>query len=238
MRLLVLIITFLLLPSLASAGEILISSAAGMMEFIKEVGKEFERRTGKEVVFNFSSSGKIAKQIEAGAPTDLFISASKFWIDYLKRMGLIEKETAIPFASTELVVVAPKGSKLNSLLEAETVAVGNKFAPVGAYALESLKRLGLYEKLKSRLIYAPNVRQITLWVMSGNADAGIIYYSDFVKYRKKLKPLKVLPENSHSPIEFFAACTGSSLKECREFEEFLKELPDEVYEKYGFKKVK
>ena len=238
MRLLVLIITFLLLPSLASAGEILISSAAGMMELVKEVGKEFEKRTGTKVVFNFSSSGKIAKQIEAGAPTDLFISASKFWIDYLKKRGLIEEESAIPFASTELVVVAPKGSKLNSLLEAETVAVGNKFAPVGAYALESLRKLGLYEKLRDRLIYAPTVRQITLWVMSGNADAGIIYYSDYVKYRNRLKLIKVLPESSHRPIEFFAACTGSSPKECREFEEFLKELPERVYKKYGFKKVK
>ncbi len=238
MRLLVLIITLLLLPITSSAKEFLISSAAGVMEFTKEVGREFERERGCKVIFNFSSSGRIAKQIEAGAPTDLFISASAFWVNYLKERGLLKPETVRPFAKTNLVVVTLKGSKVESLSQAATIAVGNKFAPVGVYALESLKSLGLYGKLKGRLIYAPTVRQITLWVISGNADAGIIYYSDYLKYRDKLKLIEVLPEKSHSPIEFFTACTGSNLRECKEFEEFLRGVPEETYQKFGLKKVK
>jgi len=236
MKLLTLIIT-LLLSGAAFGKELLVSSAAGTMELTREAGRRFSEERGVEVYYNFSSSGKLAKQIEGGAPVDCFVSASKRWIDYLKEKGLIEKETVTPIARTGLVVVAPKGSEIESLEEARTVAVGNRFAPVGRYALESLKSLGLYEKVKDRLIYAPTVRQITLWVISGNADAGIVYYPDYLKYRDRLKLIEVLPESSHSPVYFYGSCTKRGGELCREFLKEFRKLPAEVFSSYGFKKV-
>jgi len=236
MKLLTLIITLLLFGS-AYGKELLISSAAGIMELTKEAGKRFSEEKGVKVYYNFSSSGKLAKQIEGGAPVDCFVSASKRWTLYLKEKGLVEEETITPVAKTRLVVVAPKGSEVKSLEEAQTVAVGNRFAPVGRYALESLKNLGLYEKVKDKLIFAPTVRQITLWVISGNADAGIIYYPDYLKYKDKLKLIEILPESSHSPIYFYGSCTKRGGELCREFLEEFKKLPPEVYRSFGFKKV-
>jgi len=236
MKLLALIIT-LLFSTVAYGEELLVSSAAGIMELVKEEGKRFSKEKGVKVYFNFSSSGKLAKQIEGGAPVDCFISASREWIDYLLDKGLLDRKSVQPVARTELAVVAPKDSDLKSLLEAQAVAVGNRFAPVGRYALESLRNLGLYEKIKGRLIYAPTVRQITLWVISGNADAGIIYYPDYLKYRDKLKLIALLPPKSHRPIYFYGGCTSRKRELCREFIWRLKELPEEFYASYGFKKA-
>jgi len=236
MKLLTLIITLLLFGN-AYGKELLVSSAAGIAELTKEAGKRFSKEKGVKVYYNFSSSGRLAKQIEGGAPVDCFVSASKRWTLYLKERGLVEGETITPLAQTSLVVVAPKDSNLKSLEEARTVAVGNRFAPVGSYALESLKNLGLYEKVKDKLIFAPTVRQITLWVISGNADAGVIYYSDYLKYKDQLKLVEVLPESSHSPIYFYGSCTKRGGEPCREFLEEFKKLPLKVYRSFGFKKV-
>ena len=233
LRLLLLIITFI--GQTALAGELTVSAAAGAMELIKEVGKEFSKEKGVKVYFNFSSSGRLAKQIEAGAPVDVFISASHFWSSYLEKKGLLKEVR--PIAKTKLVAVAPKDSKIKSLLEAEKIAVGNKFAPVGKYAIEALKREGLYGKLKGRLIFSPTVRQITLWVASGNVDAGIIYYSDFLRYTDRLKLIKLFPPTSHSPIYFYGGCTQRGGELCKEFLNFL-EASEEIYPLYGFEKVK
>ncbi|WP_457680554.1 molybdate ABC transporter substrate-binding protein [Thermovibrio sp.] len=235
MRLLFLII-LLLLPLRVLSKELSVFSAAGVMDFMKEAGREYEKTSGSEVIFNFSSSGKLAKQIELGAPADCYASASKFWVDYLKRKKLLKEGTIKPFATTELVVVAPKESKIKNITQAQTIAVGNRFAPVGIYAVESLKNLGLYDKLKNRLIYGPTVRTLTIWVITGNASAAIIYYSDYLKFKNRLKLVEVLPKKSHRPIEFYLGCTGRKLKECKAFEDFLFKLPEKTYEKFGLEK--
>jgi molybdate transport system substrate-binding protein len=233
------LLSLLFFPPPSFATELLVSSAAGISSFVKEAGELFFKESGVKVSYNISSSGRIAKQIEMGAPTSLFVSASKYWIDYLSKLSLLEEETVFPFATTRLVVVAPKDSSLKSLKEAQTIAVGNRFAPVGSYAVESLKNLGLYDELKERLVYAPTVKQIALWVASGNADAGIIYYSDYLAYKDRLRLVGELPPDSHSPIYFYAACVKESeeKKACRDFGTLLKELPPSFYRKFGFEKV-
>ncbi len=237
MRLTVFIITLFFTVS-AFSKELTVSCAAGALDLIKEIGKRYEKETGEKITFNFSSSGKLAKQIEAGAPVDVLISASPFWSSYLTKKGLLLKESVKPIMETELVVIAPKDSNLKSLKEAETIAVGNSFAPVGKYALESLKSLKLYEKLKEKLLFAPNVRELTLWVISGNADAGIVYYSTYLKFKDKLRLIEVLPKKSHEPIFFTAGCTKKNPKECKEFERFILKQPESLFRKFGFEKVK
>jgi len=237
MRLIIFIITLLSTVPVLSK-ELTVSCAAGALDLMREIGKSYEKQTGEEVIFNFSSSGRLAKQIEAGAPVDVFISASPFWSSYLAEKGLLLKETVRPVIKTELVVITVRDSKLKSITQAKTVAVGNSFAPVGKYAIESLKRLNLHKELKEKLVFAPNVREIILWVISGNADAGIVYYSTYLKFKDKLRLLEVLPENSHEPILFTAGCTLRKPKECWKFERFITNQPESLFKKFGFEKVK
>jgi len=234
-----LIILFSFFLSNSFSAELFISAAMGTRELVSEIGNKFEKRTGNRVIFNFSSSGKLAKQIESGAPADVYISASKFWMDYLVRKGIVDKESVFPFAKTKLVLVVPKGSKITCLEEAGRIAVGDKLAPVGKYALETLKNLGLYEKIKEKLVFAPTVRQITIWVITKNADAGIIYYSDYLKFKDKLKLLKVFPENLHKPIMFYIGLVNASRRKglSRRFEEFLISRDGKEFEKFGFFKI-
>lgn len=208
----------------------------GTKELVTAIGKDFEKEKGHLVIFNFASSGKLAGQIERGADVDVYISASRFWANYLKEKGLLESVS--PFAKTELVVVTYRSSKITSLQEAERIALGDRLAPVGKYAIQALQKLGLYDKLRDRLVYAPNVRQITIWVTTKNADAGIIYYSDYLKFKDRLKLLEVLPETSHDPIRFYVGIVSSSKKKevAGEFKEFLLSAPSSTYKSFGFSK--
>ncbi len=219
------------------AGELFVSAAMGTKEFISEVGDRFERQTGNRVIFNFSSSGKLAKQIELGAPVDVYISALKFWMDYLVEKKIVDEKSVLPFAKTKLVLVVSKDSKITSLEEARKIAIGDKLAPVGRYALETLENLGLYRKIEDRLVFAPTVRQITIWVVTGNADAGIIYYSDYLKFKDKLRLLRVFPDSLHRPIMFYIGLVSPQREIGKEFEKFLLSQKDEDFEKFGFFKV-
>ncbi len=228
----------LLLSAPVLGKELLISAAMGTKEFVRTAGKEFQEKTGTKVIFNFSSSGKLINQIVQGAPSDVYISASKFWVDYGVKKGALDEKTVKPFAETSLVLIASKNGKVKELTEAERIAVGNRLAPVGKYALQTLKNLGVYEKVRDKLVYSPNVRQITVWVMTGNADLGLVYYSDYLKFKDRVKLIKFFPNKLHNPIRFYVACVeGENEKECRDFEKFLSELPQSEYKKFGLEKV-
>lgn len=230
----------LLLLSTATYGkELFIFAAMGTKGLVKTVGNEFQRETGTRLTLNFASSGKLLNQIVAGAPSDVYISASKFWADYGVKRKTLLKETVKPFAETSLVLIAPKNGKVKELTEAQKIAVGNRLSPVGKYAIETLKNLEVYGRVKEKLVYAPTVRQVTVWVMTENADLGIVYYSDYLKFKDKVKLIKVFPDNLHNPIRFYVACVkGGNLKECKEFERALSETKDFIYKKFGFRKVK
>jgi len=237
--LVLLFVQFLFLCS-SFAGVIRLSAALGTKELINHEVKLFTSFYGSDrVICNFSSSGRLAAQIEAGAPADIYISASKFWMNYLVKKGFIVPDSAKPFASTDLVLVVPLNSRISSITEAKRIAIGNRLAPVGRYAIETLKNLGIYKKLKGRFIYAPTVRQISVWVMTGNADAGIIYYSDYVKFKDRLKLLKVFPENLHEPITFWVGIVKGTKNSysAKMFEQFILNTSDSVFRKFGFKKV-
>ncbi len=226
--------------NLTFAAELSVSAAMGVREFISYLGKEFENKTGSRVVFNFSSSGKLANQIEFGAPVDVYISASDFWMNYLVSKGIVDKNTVFPFAGTELAVVTFVKSGITSLQEAKRIAIGDELAPVGRYAVEALKNLGLYGKLKNRFVFAPTVRHIAVWVITGNADVGVVYYSDYLKFKDRLKLLKILPKDSHSPILFYIGLVRSTHQRAlaEKFEKFLFSVGEEEFKKFGFYKIK
>jgi molybdate transport system substrate-binding protein len=171
----------------ASAQELTFSVAISMKEAIEELGRRFTQgRPGVVLRYNFGASGELQKQIEAGAPVDLFVSAAQRQMDALDKKGLIVASSRRVFARNVLTVVKPVDSRLDIAKPADLadarvgrVVIGNpRTVPVGQYAEESLRALGLWANVQPKLVLAENVRQALDYVARGEVDAGIVYATD------------------------------------------------------------
>jgi molybdate transport system substrate-binding protein len=175
-----------LCPS-AGAQEVTLSVAISMKDAVETLGRQFvQSRSGVVLRYNFGSSGELQKQIEAGAPVDLFISAAQRQMDELAQKSLINAATRRVFARNVLTVVKPAASTLDISKPADLlgprvqrIVVGNpKTVPVGQYAEESLKALGLWDRVQPKLVYSENVRQALDYVARGEVEAGFVYTTD------------------------------------------------------------
>ena len=169
-----------------SAGENLTVAAAADLQFaFTEIGRRFEEETGAQVTFVFGSSGNLARQIENGAPVDLFASADEEYVRQLAARGAVVPDTTRLFALGRLALVYFKGSdlRLNGLedlsrAEVTRLALANPdHAPYGRAAREALTAAGLWDRVKPKVVYGENVRQALQFVETGNADAGIVALS-------------------------------------------------------------
>lgn len=158
-------------------------AAASTADALEEVAAAFEEETGAEARINAAGSATLARQIEAGAPADLFLSANREWMDYLVARGLVDKPRDL--LGNRLVVIQPAGaapldSPEDFLAPAvRRIAVGDpESVPAGAYARQALKGLGLWDRLGPRLVPGSDVRQTLWFVERGEADAGIVYATD------------------------------------------------------------
>ena len=183
----VLVLSLLCLPTLARAQEITLSVAISMKEAVETLGRQFtQARPGVMLRYNFGSSGELQKQIEAGAPVDLFISAAQRQMDELEQKGLIDPASRRVFARNVLIVIKPAGSALDiskpaDLLDPKVrrIVIGNpRTVPVGQYAEESLKTLALWDRVQPKLVFAENVRQALDYVARGEVEAGFVYSTD------------------------------------------------------------
>jgi molybdate transport system substrate-binding protein len=191
------LVVFLLAAApLAQAQEVTLSVAISMKDAVEELGKTFmASRPGVTLRYNFGSSGELQKQIEAGAPVDLFISAATRQMDELERKKLVVSATRRVFARNVLTVIKPADSKIDivkpaDLLEARVtkIVVGHpKTVPAGQYAEESLKALGLFDKLQPKLVFSENVRQALDYVARGEVDAGFVYTTDAATRGQQVK---------------------------------------------------
>src|SRR5262250_3524720 len=177
----------LCLPAGARAQEMTLSVAISMKEAVETLGRQFtQSHSGVTLRYNFGSSGELQKQIEAGAPVDLFISAGQRQMDELQQKGLIDATTRRVFARNVLVVIKPAGSALDiskpadlAAPKVQRIAIGNpKTVPVGQYTEESLKALGLWDQLQPKFVLAENVRQTLDYVARGEVEAGFVYTTD------------------------------------------------------------
>ena len=201
-------------------GEILVSAAVSLKNAFEEIGSIYEKRTGVKVRFNLGASGLIQKQIESGAPVDVFASAGERQMNALQSRGLILTHTRRNFARNALVLIVPEDSRLPIRSFAELVrpevrkiAIGNpKTVPAGQYAQEALGNLKLWGKLQSRFVLAENVRQVLDYVARGETEAGIVYASDLSAARGKTAIAAYAPKDSHRPILYPIAV----VKETRE----------------------
>ncbi len=199
-------------------GEIIISAAISLKNAFEEIGSIYEKQTGIQVHFNFGASGLLQKQIEAGAPVDIFASAGEKQMDDLQTRGLVISETRCNFTRNGLVLVVPAHSKISirsfkdlAKPEITRVAIGSpKSVPAGQYAQEVLESLGLWNMLQSRLVLAENVRQVLDYVTRGEADAGMVYTSDIVGMHKDAIVIGNAPKGSHPPISYPIAVVKDS----------------------------
>jgi molybdate transport system substrate-binding protein len=229
--------------------EITVSAAVSLRDAFRELSKQYEERTGAKVNFNFGASGALQKQIESGAPVDVFASAGIPQMDLLAKQGLIAPETRRDFARNTLVLVVPADSTSGITTFADLggakvkkLAIGNpKTVPVGQYAEQSLTRLGLWQGLGPRLILAEDVRQALDYVARGEVDAGIVYASDVRATGDRVRIVATAPADSHDPILYpIAVVRASSRQEAaRDFiDAVMSDEGQRILEKYGFERVR
>jgi molybdate transport system substrate-binding protein len=214
-----LLLGFLLAPAQASAEEMVLSVAVSMKEAVEEVGRTFaSSRPGLVLRYNFGSSGDLQKQIEAGAPVDIFISAAQRQMDELEKGGFIVPASRRVFARNVLIVIKPADSRIDitrpgDLLDARVrrIVIGNpKTVPVGQYSEESLRALGLWERVQPKLVFSENVRQALDYVVRGEADAGFVYGTDAATRAANVKEAFRPPEDTYRPVVYPAAVVATS----------------------------
>jgi molybdate transport system substrate-binding protein len=229
--------SLLLVAALAGAAEartreLMVSAAVSMKDAVEEIARRFAAASeGAAVRLNLGASGELARQIEAGAPVDVFVSASAAHMDDLERRGRIEPATRRAFAGNRLVVVVPADARARvatpDALAAPAVArvaIGNpRTVPAGRYAEESLRALGLLERLRPKLVYAETVRQALEWVARGEIDAAWVYATDAAVRRGRVKEAFRPPEETYGPVVYPAAVVRGSDNAAlaRGFVEFL-----------------
>lgn len=226
--------------------ELVISAASSLTYALDELKKEFEAQNPNiTLTLNFASSGKLAYQIEQGAPVDVFLSASAQFMDQIENKDLIAKDSRISFSSNEMVLITNTESlsNINSFVQLKNenidmIAIGNPDSvPAGEYAIEILKNLNLWDDLKNKIVYAKDVRQVLAYVESGNVDYGIVYYSDALT-SEDIKILSTASNKLHTKIDYPAAILNDS-KNKEEAQLFLEYLASDegkaIIKKYGFK---
>jgi molybdate transport system substrate-binding protein len=222
------------LPVYAQVQSVTVFAAASLKTALDDVAAQWHKETGKTVRISYAASGALAKQIEAGAPADIFISADVPWMDYLAEHNLIKPETRRNLLGNALVLVAPSESKAQPMqMDARTdllgllgkdgrLAMGQpKSVPAGAYAEQALTALGLWSKVKDRIAQTESVRAALVFVARGEAPLGIVYRSD-AHAEPKVKVLGTFPQSSHPPIVYPIAMVAASVNpDAKAFYDYL-----------------
>jgi molybdate transport system substrate-binding protein len=228
--------------TLAHAADISLSVAASLKEVVTELSDSFAKKNG-DVKFqsNFGASGALAKQIENGAPADLFFSANMEWMDYLKERKLVDEKSTAIFAYNVLVFAGKPVLKISSLqdvVKLEKIAIGSpKSVPAGEYAMEAFKKAGIDKQLENKLVMAKDVRECLMYADRGEVDGSFVYRTDAEQMAKNAKILFVVPQELYPRVTYPMAltATGSRKAEAAAFFGFL-QTPEAkaVLAKHGF----
>jgi molybdate transport system substrate-binding protein len=215
LNVLVPLVCSLLLATSALAGEINLSVAASLKEVINELSDSFARmHPGVKFIKNYGASGQLAKQIESGAPSDLFISANLEWMDYLKNKKLVDNPSIGTFTYNTLVFAGMPGkaSSMQDLVKLERIAIGSpKSVPAGEYAMEAIKKAGLGRQLEKKLIMAKDVRECLMYAERGEVDGGFVYRTDALQ-AKQAKILFTVPQNLYPRVVYPMSLTVAGAK--------------------------
>jgi molybdate transport system substrate-binding protein len=238
----------LALAAVAAAAEpaaLVVDGAASLTDSLQRVGDGFTATTHIPVKFSFAASSALARQIEAGAPADVFFSADPDWMDYLEQRHLIRSESRRNLLGNRLALVAPADSKLvlhiephfalRAALGQERLATGDPdVVPVGRYARAALTSLGVWDEVADRLVRAENVRSALIFVARGEVPLGIVYETD-ARVDPKVRIVDLFPTETHPPIIYPAAMTSTASPNAQRFMEFLRTpAARATFEKFGF----
>jgi molybdate transport system substrate-binding protein len=229
----------------AGADELLVSAAASLTDAFTDIGAAYTKANpGTTVRFNFASSGALAQQIEAGAPVDVFASASPQEMDLLEKHGRIEKPTRTAFAGNGLVLIAPASSRLRSWEDLRAAAVRRvaladpDSVPAGRYGKETMVHRRLWDAVKHKAVYGEHVRQVLAYVAGGDVDAGIVFATDAQVEPHRVRVVQAaVGGKDHSPIAYPAAVVRNAPDgpAARRFVTFLKgPVAQGILRKYGF----
>ncbi len=212
----------LLAASLGAQSSLVVSAASSLTDVLNGLKAEAEKASGLPIQFNFGGSGSLRKQIEEGAPVDLFFSAAAEDMDKLDKAGLLAPRTRLDLLANSVVLVADSGQKPVSRIEelqpllqgAKVFALGNPDSvPAGRYGVQALRSLGLYPLVEDRLVLGNNVREVLQFVQTGSAPYGIVFLTDALSI-KSGSPITVVyrfPASSlASPVVYPIAVVGAS----------------------------
>jgi len=223
------------------AEEVLVFAAASLTDALREVGRGFEAATGHTVAFNFGGSSDLARQIEAGAPADVFFSADLARMDELEQAGLVRKEDRVSLLSNILVVIVPAASPAvvkapSDLAGFRHLALANpESVPAGVYARTWLASLGLWESLKDRVVPTLDVRAALAAVEAENAEAGIVYRTDAALSKRVRVALEVPRDRGPKITYALAALASAGRAGTRALRAYLvSPAALEVYRRHGF----
>lgn len=232
----------------ALADTLTVFAAASLKNAIDEIATTWKETGGAPVAASYASSSTLAKQIEQGAPADIFISADQQWMDYLVQKRLVEAPQSL--LGNRLALIAPKASAtsidikpgfdLAGLLGTGRLAVGDpSHVPAGLYAKEALQKLGVWGSVEPKLAPAADVRAALALVSRGEAPLGIVYETD-AKIEPSVRILAIFPEGSHAPIVYPVAVVAASKNpDARKFVAYLSApAAGAIFERYGFRLLK
>jgi molybdate transport system substrate-binding protein len=231
----------------AAAQETLtVFAAASLKNALDDANAAFSRASGIKMTASYAASSALAKQIEQGAPADVFVSADLQWMDYVAERKLIKADTRLNLLGNKLVLIAAADSKLGSIQIGDgfdiarlagdgRIAIANvRAVPAGIYAKAALEKLGAWKAAEPKLAMAENVRATLAFVARGEAPVGIVYETD-ARIEPKVKIVGVFPEGSHPPVIYPVAATAAGKAMASRYLDFLRSgAAKAIFEKYGF----
>lgn len=220
MRLLVSFLLLLMMALPLRAEPLTVFAAASLKNAFDEIAVLYTEETGQSVVFSYAGTSVLARQIEQGAPADVFAAANVDWVDYLEALGALDPASTIPFASNALVLIAPASASASFDMPLDLTSADDLLAalgqygrlavalvdavPAGIYAREAMEGLGIWEALAPRLAQSDNVRSALFLVARGEAPLGIVYASDALA-DPNVHVVTQFPADSHSLITYSAS---------------------------------
>ena len=233
-------------PALAEDKSLTVFAAASMKNALDDVDAAYTAKTGIKIAASYAASSVLAKQIEQGAPADIFVSADTDWMDYATTRKTINEATRVNLLGNSIVLIAPKDSGIDNVTIGQgfdlaklagdgRIATGDvKAVPVGKYAKAALEKLGAWQAAEPKFAMADSVRAALTLVARGEAALGIVYSTD-AKVEPGVKIVGTFPADSHPPIIYPVAATTTAKPDAAGYLDFLRSsVAKTILEKYGF----
>lgn len=227
--------------------KVTVYAAASLTNAINELDVIYEQKNKVQIQTSYAGSSTLAKQIEAGAPADIIISADVQWMDYLQKKQLVSANDRVNLLGNRLVVIAPKARpiklKIDKSFDFTRVVQGKwctgdtKSVPVGKYAKQALNSIGWWDKVSTRLVETEDVRAALNFVARGECQLGIVYATD-AAISKNVVIIGTFPENTHQPIIYPIGLVKKNTESMKFYKFLQSSQATKVFKKYGFSVLK